>query len=78
MQIEREAALTVAMLEIIRAGAMLHDAHRAHVIAFQRPLDFDYVGAEFTHYTSAGRTGHEMGEVEDAVTFEHQCLLLIH
>ena len=48
------------------------------MVALQRALDLDHVGAELPQDARAGRARHVVGEVEHAETLKHLWLLLCH
>src|ERR1700687_2297101 len=66
----------MAVLEIVGAHPVFDDSELEHMVAFERALGLDYVGAQFGHDSRAGRACDEMSEVEDVIALQHECLLL--
>src|SRR5581483_11138235 len=70
-QVDGEAALGVIVLDVVAAHPVADDSELADVIALGRAFDLDHVGAHLGKNPGAGGTGHVVGEIQNAITFEH-------
>ena len=78
VDVNRKAELAVVVLKVIAAlagvlvlGRKRLESSGAHAVAGRREFDLDDLGAHLGQHARAGRSGNELGEVEDSIAFEH-------